>query len=75
MLTDIAVKAARADDRPRKFWDERIELQLAHRERDESRAACNRAQRLADGRTMTQWWADYLDSLKQTKSAPPTARK
>lgn len=46
-------------------WDkDLIELQLAHSERDETRAAYNRAQRLADRRKMMQAWADYLDGLK-----------
>jgi integrase len=37
-----------------------IELQLAHAERNEVRAAYNRAQRLPERRTMMQAWADYL---------------
>lgn len=41
-----------------------IELQLAHRERNKTRAAYNRAQRLAERRAMMQSWADYLDGLK-----------
>jgi integrase len=41
-----------------------IELQLAHKERNEVRAAYNRAQRLEERRRMMQAWADYLDSLK-----------
>ncbi len=41
-----------------------IELQLAHAERNTVRAAYNRAQRLAERRTMMQEWADYLDSLR-----------
>lgn len=43
-----------------------IELQLAHAERNTVRAAYNRAQRLAERRTMMQSWADYLDTLKRT---------
>ena len=46
-------------------WDpDLIELQLAHRERNEVRAAYNRAQRLAERRRMMQAWADYLDGLR-----------
>lgn len=46
-------------------WNEDlIELQLAHAERDETRASYNRAQRLADRRQMMQAWADYLDTLR-----------
>ena len=41
-----------------------IELQLAHAERNEVRAAYNRAQRLPERRTMMQAWADYLDRLR-----------
>ena len=43
-----------------------IELQLAHAERNEVRAAYNRAQRLAERRQMMQAWADYLDRLRDT---------
>lgn len=42
-----------------------IELQLAHAERNEVRAAYNRAQRLPERRTMMQSWADYLDRLRE----------
>jgi integrase len=41
-----------------------IELQLAHQERNEVRAAYNRAQRLDERRKMMQAWADYLDGLR-----------
>ena len=41
-----------------------IELQLAHAERNQVRAAYNRAQRLVEPRKMMQAWADYLDQLK-----------
>jgi integrase len=41
-----------------------IELQLAHAERNESRGAYNRAQRLHERRKMMQAWADYLDALR-----------
>jgi integrase len=41
-----------------------IELQLAHAERNKVRAAYNKAQRLAERRTMMQAWADYIDGLK-----------
>jgi integrase len=41
-----------------------IELQLAHQERNEVRAAYNRAQRLDERRRMMQGWADYLDGLR-----------
>jgi integrase len=41
-----------------------IELQLAHQERNEVRAAYNRARRLDERRKMMQAWADYLDRLR-----------
>jgi hypothetical protein len=41
-----------------------IELQLAHAERNQVRAAYNRAQRLEERSTMMQVWADYLDRLR-----------
>lgn len=41
-----------------------IELQLAHVEKNATRAAYNRAERLAERRVMMQRWADYLDELR-----------
>jgi integrase len=41
-----------------------IELQLAHKERNQSRAAYNKAQRLPERRRMMVAWADYIDGLK-----------
>jgi integrase len=41
-----------------------IELQLAHAERNATRAAYNKAQRLEERRRMMQAWADYLDGLR-----------
>jgi integrase len=41
-----------------------IELQLAHRERNDVRAAYNKALRLDERRKMMQSWADYLGQLK-----------
>jgi len=48
-----------------------IELQLAHAERNESRGAYNRAQRLPERRRMMQAWADYLDALRAAGSPHP----
>jgi integrase len=47
-----------------------IELQLAHAERNESRGAYNRAQRLPERRKMMQAWADYLDGLRAAYPSP-----
>lgn len=38
-----------------------IEIQLAHAERNSSRASYNHAQYLEPRRDMLQWWANYLD--------------
>jgi integrase len=42
-----------------------IERQLAHKEKDQVRAAYNYAQYLPERRTMMQSWADYLDTLRE----------
>ena len=47
-----------------------IELQMAHAEPNKVRAAYNRAERLAERRTMMQAWADYLDQLRVGNRAP-----
>ena len=44
-----------------------IELQLAHLDRNQIRAAYNRAERLVERRHMMQAWADYLDGLRVDK--------
>jgi len=41
-----------------------IERQLAHAERNNVKAAYNRAQHLSERRKMMQSWADYLDALR-----------
>jgi integrase len=41
-----------------------IELQLAHAERNQVRAAYNKAQRLPERRKMMDAWANYLDGLR-----------
>lgn len=46
-----------------------IERQLAHAERNEVRAAYNRAQRLPDRRTMMQAWAVCLNKLRDSSLA------
>ena len=49
-----------------------IELQLAHMERDDVSAAYNYATYLAARKSMMQWYADFLDSLRHgTKMSPP----
>ena len=46
-----------------------IELQLAHAERNQVRAAYNKAQRLPERRKMMQAWADYLATLRNAERA------
>ena len=47
-----------------KWNPDAIERQLAHSEKDQVRAAYNRANYLDGRRRMMQWYADYLDELK-----------
>ena len=48
-----------------KWNPDAIERQLAHSERDQVRAAYNRANYLEERKQMMQWYADHLDELKQ----------
>ncbi len=51
-------------------WNEDwVERQLAHDERNRSRAAYNAAQYLPQRREMMQWWADHLDGLRDAEVA------
>jgi len=59
----------------RGFAPDVIELQLAHQEKNKTRAAYNRAQRLAERREMMQAWADYLDGLRSAKLAQRTSKR
>ncbi|MDY3869463.1 MAG: tyrosine-type recombinase/integrase [Pyramidobacter sp.] len=47
-----------------------IELQLAHMEENAVRAAYNYAQRLDVRQTMLQWYANYLDALRDGTPVP-----
>jgi integrase len=51
-----------------------IELQLAHAERNQVRAAYNKAQRLPERRKMMQAWADYLIGLRVGAEVVPIRR-
>jgi integrase len=53
------------------FAPDIIELQLAHSERNEVRAAYNRATRIPERRAMMQTWANYLDKLRLGDAAQP----
>ena len=48
-----------------KWNPDAIERQLAHSEKDQVRAAYNRANYLEERKQMMQWYADHLDELKQ----------
>lgn len=52
-----------------------IERQLAHAERDSSRAAYNYAEHLPERRKMMQAWADYLDRLRESKKVVSIGHK
>lgn len=47
------------------FSPDVIERQLAHKERNEVRAAYHRSEYLPQRRKMMQWWADHLDELRE----------
>ncbi len=51
-----------------------IELQLAHAERNQVRAAYNKAKRLPERRKMMEAWADYLDALRAGANVVPIRR-
>lgn len=52
-----------------------IELQLAHRQRNQVAAAYNRSARIEERTAMLQQWADYLDTLKKGGSIVPFKAK
>ena len=58
------------------FNPDAIERQLAHKEINSVRAAyIYHARYLDERRTMMQWWADYLDSLRQSGDIVPIFAK
>lgn len=52
-----------------------IELQLAHKDKDETRRTYNRAARLVDRRKMMIAWANHLDVLKARGDVTPIRRR
>ncbi len=52
-----------------------IERQLAHAERDEVRAAYNKAEHLDERRRMMQAWADHLDALRDGAKVLPITKR
>ncbi len=57
-----------------KWHRDAIERQLAHGERDKVRASYNYAEHLQERRRMMQWWADYLDALRDGADVVALAR-
>lgn len=57
------------------FHPDAIERQLAHGERDSVRAAYHRAQYLPERVKMMQWWADYLDRLREGAEVIPLRKE
>jgi integrase len=57
------------------FNSDWIEIQLAHAEDDEIRAAYNAAQWLPQRREMMCWWASYLDALRKDRFIKPHTLK
>ncbi len=53
------------------FNPDAIERQLAHIPKDEVRAAYHRAKYLEERRHMMQWWADFLDGLRDKENVVP----
>lgn len=53
------------------FRPEIIERQLAHAERNKVRAVYNQAEYAHERRDMLQWWADYVESLRNGSNVIP----
>ncbi len=53
------------------FRSDVIERQLAHGERDDVRAAYNRAEYLPERKQMMQQWSDYIDSVQSIGAVVP----
>lgn len=56
-----------------RFRGEVIEMQLAHTDRNKTRASYNHAQYLPERRALMQWWADYIDEQCKDKDAESVA--
>ncbi len=55
-----------------RMWDaDAIERQLSHKDRNQIRSAYNRGEYLEERRRMLQYWADYLDRLKEGGQVVP----
>ena len=57
-------------------WESRlVELQLAHSEKNKTKAAYNHAQHLPERREMMQAWADWLDAIETEAIAGSVAQE
>lgn len=54
-----------------KFSRDVTEPQMAHAITNKTEAAYNHAEYMEERTAMTQWWADYLDGLKNGAQAIP----
>lgn len=57
------------------FNPDAVERQLAHKERNEVRAAYHRAEYLPERKKMMQWWADWLDNQERGGNVVTLKRK
>jgi integrase len=57
------------------FRHDAVERQLAHIDPNKVRAVYNKAEYAQERREMLQWWADYIDSLKQGSNVIPIHAK
>jgi integrase len=74
-LSPHGVRATAATILNEQGWSvEAIERQLAHAERNKTRAAYNQAQYLDERRHMMQAWADYIDGLVAGENVTPIRR-
>lgn len=53
-----------------KWHPDAIERALAHGDRDKVRAAYHRGAHWEERVTMSQWWSDYLDTLRNSTAVP-----
>jgi integrase len=64
-MASTILNGSRADDGRRLFMSDVIERQLSHVEKNTVKAAYNHAEYLPERKEMMQWWADYLEDLKE----------
>jgi len=64
-MASTNLNEARKTDGSRMWSEDAIERQLAHVEHNKVRSAYNQAENLPERREMMQWYADWLDSLRE----------